>query len=179
MPTARINTGTPRSSHIPPPSISAMERSRRTNTRVKPHDKFAELRALRQSGKKRIDVYQLEQEEDLYEEIDEDEYKKVVRKRLDEDDFVVDDGGEGYVDNGLDDWGNDGGRYDYEDDEEEAAGRKLTAKEKKRKREEQQERKNKQEGELHKYFNKGTTVSAKPKVRRLSTRSGVPGTMIK
>jgi DNA polymerase alpha subunit A len=66
--------------------------------------KFAELRALRESGKKRIDTYQVEQEEDLYEEVDEDGYKKVVRKRLDRDDFVVDDNGEGYADDGREDW---------------------------------------------------------------------------
>ncbi|TGZ79741.1 DNA polymeras-like protein alpha catalytic subunit [Ascodesmis nigricans] len=138
-----------------------MERSRRTNTRVRPHDKFAELRALRESGKKRIDVYELEQEEDLYEEVDEDEYKKVVRKRLDEDDFVVDDGGEGYVDNGMEDWGDEKRRYDS--DEEAEDGRKLTTKEKKRKREEEKERKNKQEGDLHRYFNKNTAATAKPK----------------
>jgi DNA polymerase alpha subunit A len=31
--------------------------------------KFAELRALRESGKKRLDTYQVHQEADLYEEV--------------------------------------------------------------------------------------------------------------
>lgn len=66
--------------------------------------KFAELRALKESGKRRIDTYQVQQEDDLYEEVDEDGYKKVVRERLNQDDFVVDDNGEGYADDGREDW---------------------------------------------------------------------------
>jgi DNA polymerase alpha subunit A len=66
--------------------------------------KFAELRALRESGKKRLDSYQVRQEEDLYEEVDEDGYKKVVRERLNQDDFVIDDNGEGYADDGREEW---------------------------------------------------------------------------
>jgi DNA polymerase alpha subunit A len=66
--------------------------------------RFAELRALRESGKKRLDTYQVQQEEDLYEEVDEEGYKKVVRNRLDQDDFVIDDNGEGYADDGREEW---------------------------------------------------------------------------
>jgi len=66
--------------------------------------KFAELRALRESGKKRLDTYQVHQEADLYEEVDEDGYKKVVRDRLNQDDFVIDDNGEGYADDGREEW---------------------------------------------------------------------------
>jgi len=65
--------------------------------------KFAELRALKQSGKKR--TYEVEQQEDLYEEVDEAGYNKVVRERLNQDDFVVGDNGEGYVDDGREEWG--------------------------------------------------------------------------
>jgi hypothetical protein len=67
-------------------------------------NKFAELRALRQSGKKKFDTYEVDQVADLYEEVDEDSYKKIVRERLNEDDFVVDDNGEGYADDGREDW---------------------------------------------------------------------------
>jgi DNA polymerase alpha subunit A len=66
--------------------------------------KFAELRALRESGKKRLDTYQVHQEADVYEEVDEDGYKKVVRERLNQDDFVIDDNGEGYADDGREEW---------------------------------------------------------------------------
>ena len=66
--------------------------------------RLAELRALRASGKKRLDTYKIEEEQDLYEEVDEEGYKKVVRGRLDRDDFVVDDNGEGYADDGREEW---------------------------------------------------------------------------
>jgi DNA polymerase alpha subunit A len=66
--------------------------------------KFAELRALRASGKKRLDTYEVHQEADVYEEVDEDGYKKVVRDRLNQDDFVIDDNGEGYADDGREEW---------------------------------------------------------------------------
>jgi DNA polymerase alpha subunit A len=65
--------------------------------------RFAELRALRESGKKR--TYEVQQEDDLYEEVDEEGYKKVVRERLNQDDFVIDDNGDsGYADDGREDW---------------------------------------------------------------------------
>lgn len=66
--------------------------------------KFAELRALRQAGKKKFDTYEVEEVENLYEEVDEDGYKKIVRERLNQDDFVVDDNGEGYADDGREEW---------------------------------------------------------------------------
>lgn len=72
--------------------------------RAKQQSALAELRALKQSGKKRIDSYKDAAEDDIYEEVDEEGYKKVVRERLDKDDFVVDDDGIGYADNGQDDW---------------------------------------------------------------------------
>ncbi len=37
----------------------------------------------------------------LYDEVDEDGYKKIVRDRLNQDDLVVDDNGEGYADDGM------------------------------------------------------------------------------
>lgn len=66
--------------------------------------KLAELRALRKAGKKVFDTYQVKDAEQLYEEVDEDGYKKIVRDRLDQDDFVVDDNGEGYADDGREEW---------------------------------------------------------------------------
>ena len=39
--------------------------------------------------------------------MDEDQYKSIVKGRLQRDDFIVDDGIEGYADNGMDDWGQD------------------------------------------------------------------------
>jgi len=66
--------------------------------------KFEELRALRKSGKKAFDTYNVDEVENLYEEVDENQYKKIVRDRLNEDDFVVDDNGEGYADDGREEW---------------------------------------------------------------------------
>lgn len=66
--------------------------------------RLAELRALRESGKTRLSTYKVEEEENLYEEVDEEGYKKVVRARLDQDDFVIDDNGEGYADDGREEW---------------------------------------------------------------------------
>ena len=67
--------------------------------------RLAELKALRASGKTRLSSYQVEEDvENLYDEVDEEGYKKVVRARLDRDDFVVDDNGEGYADDGREEW---------------------------------------------------------------------------
>jgi DNA polymerase alpha subunit A len=73
------------------------------------------LRAARASGKTGFDSYQVEEAEDVYEDVDEEAYKKVVRKRLDQDDFVVDDNGEGYADDGREDWQNEEQAYDDSD----------------------------------------------------------------
>lgn len=66
--------------------------------------KLAELRALRQAGKKAFESYQVEDAANLYDEVDEAGYKEIVRDRLNQDDFVVDDNGEGYADDGREDW---------------------------------------------------------------------------
>lgn len=66
--------------------------------------KLAELKALRQAGKKAFESYQVEDAANLYDEVDEAGYKKIVRDRLNQDDFVVDDNGEGYADDGREDW---------------------------------------------------------------------------
>lgn len=75
--------------------------------------RLAELRNLRATGKKRISTYEVDEGDKLYDEVNEEDYKKVVRKRLDEDDFVVDDNGEGYADDGREEWNDRGssGRY--------------------------------------------------------------------
>lgn len=44
----------------------------------------------------------------------ENDYKKIVRDRLDKDDFIEDDGVGGYADNGMDDWGEDDGDSEEE-----------------------------------------------------------------
>jgi len=81
--------------------------------------RLAELKALRAAGKTRLSTYQVQEEERLYEEVDEERYKKIVRSRLDQDDFVVDDNGEGYADDGREDWDAERRQaYDSESEEE-------------------------------------------------------------
>jgi DNA polymerase alpha subunit A len=55
--------------------------------------------------------------------VDEDTYQKIVKKRFDEEDFVVDDDGQGYVDTGYDDVDDFSGGSD-----EENGGRKRKKK---------------------------------------------------
>lgn len=94
--------------------------------------KLAELKALRAAGKTRMSTYQVEEEEQLYDEVDEDGYKKIVRNRLDQDDFIVDDNGEGYVDDGREEWDDGNNRYRYaatdseEDEQQPAKGKAGT-----------------------------------------------------
>lgn len=71
---------------------------------VNKRDRFAALRALRASGKKAFDSFEVENSGDVYDEVDENQYREILRERLDEDDFVVDDNGEGYADDGREEW---------------------------------------------------------------------------
>jgi hypothetical protein len=61
----------------------------------------------------------------LYDEVTEDQYKSIVRGRLQKDDFVVDDGVTGYMDNGMDDFGE--GDENAESDEDMADKKKKCA----------------------------------------------------
>lgn len=143
--------------------------------------RLAELRALRASKKSRLSTYEVEEDQSLYEEVDEEGYKKVVRARLDRDDFVVDDNGEGYADDGREEWMGER-RYDSASGSEEEvplrgkAGRSvvpffhrngLTVTVAKRKREEDKEKHEKTNHSINKYFSNGPIASApKPKVLR-------------
>ncbi|KAL9104732.1 MAG: hypothetical protein Q9163_000344 [Psora crenata] len=123
--------------------------------------KLTELRALRASGKTRLSTYKVEEEEDLYEEVDEEAYKNVVRARLDQDDFVIDDNGEGYADDGREEWMQER-RYDSASDSMEELPPKGKAA--KRKREEAQDRIEKTNSNINKYFNnKPSAAALKPK----------------
>ncbi|KAL8849005.1 MAG: hypothetical protein Q9221_005966 [Calogaya cf. arnoldii] len=123
---------------------------------------LAELRALRASGKTRLATYQVEEEpESLYEEVDEEGYKKVVRARLDRDDFVVDDNGEGYADDGREEWMDERGYNTASGSDVELP---LKGKAAKRKRDEDREKTEKTNNNINKYFSNGPVASApKPK----------------
>ncbi|KAI4179272.1 MAG: hypothetical protein LQ346_007229 [Caloplaca aetnensis] len=124
--------------------------------------RLAELRALRASGKTRLSTYEVDENvPSLYEEVDEEGYKKVVRARLDQDDFVVDDNGEGYADDGREEW-MDERRYNSASGSE--GELPLKGKAAKRKREEDRERVEKTNKSINKYFSTGPVAAApKPK----------------
>jgi DNA polymerase alpha subunit A len=65
---------------------------------------LAELTAIKKGHGSALDALNFDDDVDVYDNVDDDEYKTLVRKRLDRDDFVVDDNGEGYVDDGREDW---------------------------------------------------------------------------
>ncbi|KAK0558719.1 DNA-directed DNA polymerase alpha catalytic subunit pol1 [Tilletia horrida] len=76
---------------------------------------LAALKAARSGGPapKKDDS---DSDNDIYDEVTEEEYKSIVRGRMMQDDFIEDDDGSGYVDNGQDDW--ERGQQDDEDDED-------------------------------------------------------------
>ncbi|CAI7667748.1 unnamed protein product [Penicillium pancosmium] len=128
-------------------------------------ERLAELKALRASGKKRIDTYEVEEQGDIYEEVDDDGYKKIIRDRLDEDDFVVDDNGAGYADDGREVWNERTAEYDSDDSDELPAQSKAA----KRKREEEKQRKEKINNGISKYFNNGASAASAPKPKPVAT----------
>ncbi|KAK2740212.1 DNA-directed DNA polymerase alpha catalytic subunit pol1 [Myotisia sp. PD_48] len=117
--------------------------------------KLAELRALRASGKKRLTSYEVEETDDIYDQIDEEGYKKLVRRRLDRDDFVVDDNGEGYADDGREEWDDSKQRQSGSESDE----LPLRGKAAKRKREADTQRKANITNGINKYF---SASAAKP-----------------
>ncbi|CUM65230.1 uncharacterized protein PRCAT00002861001 [Priceomyces carsonii] len=82
-------------------------------------EKLRQLREARQAGTSLISYSDDEDETGgIYDEVDEETYRKHKRKQLMNDDFIVDDDGEGYVDNGVDEW-DERSRPAYYSDEEE------------------------------------------------------------
>ncbi|KAF1932683.1 DNA polymerase alpha catalytic subunit A [Didymella exigua CBS 183.55] len=130
--------------------------------------KLAELRALRAAGKTRLSTYEVAEEEDLYDTVDDEGYKKVVRGRLDQDDFVVDDNGEGYVDDGREEWDDGQGRYKYAATDSEEEEERPKGKAAKRKREEDAEKQEKINNGISKYFSAKTAAKA-PKPKPMAT----------
>lgn len=121
---------------------------------------LAQLRAQRAAGKTRLDSYQIEEQGAIYDEVDEDGYKKVVRGRLDEDEFVVDDHGEGYADDGREEWQNERQYYSSDDGDDVP----LKGKAAKRKRDEDREKDERTNHKIMNYFNNGPVAAPKPKV---------------
>ncbi|KAI1358601.1 hypothetical protein F5Y08DRAFT_111128 [Xylaria arbuscula] len=129
-------------------------------------NKLAELRALRASGKKAYDTYELSEEQALYEEVDENEYKKIVRERLNQDDFVVDDNGEGYADDGREDWDR---VHTYESEsEDDLPTAHRDRKSDKRKQKEEKAKRDADDRDISQFFMKGQTAP-QPKSKVIKT----------
>jgi DNA polymerase alpha subunit A len=83
-----------------------------------------QLRELRVTGAKRLTEYSVNEEDALiFDNVPEDEYNAIALKNLREDNFIVDDNGEGYVENGLEDWDNISQHSVSSDEEEERAAK--------------------------------------------------------
>lgn len=94
-------------------------------------EKLAKLRKLQalKNGKQSADDID-EGDDRLYDIIDEDSYRLKKRQELLQDDFVVDDDGEGYVDRGIED-----NEPEYEDSEEDTSKKELVRKKKSKQKE--------------------------------------------
>lgn len=69
-------------------------------------------------------MLKVEEDTDLYDEVTEEQYKAIVRGRLAKDDFVVDDGVGGYMDNGIDEF--EEAEQDAESDEDERPAKGMS-----------------------------------------------------
>ncbi|EIW68554.1 hypothetical protein TREMEDRAFT_31892 [Tremella mesenterica DSM 1558] len=65
-------------------------------------DRFAALKKARKEGG-RLSQWKPGDGE-IYDTVSDEQYRSIVGDRLEKDDFIVDDDGNGYVDNGVDDW---------------------------------------------------------------------------
>ncbi|KAG0046869.1 DNA-directed DNA polymerase alpha catalytic subunit pol1 [Gryganskiella cystojenkinii] len=75
--------------------------SRSKRTAASGSSKFAALKELRTSGRSRLSQYEVQEAEDIYEE--EEDERIIKRLRQDHSNFVEDDDGRGYADDGSDD----------------------------------------------------------------------------
>lgn len=90
--------------------------------------KLEQLRRLKKARSGAISDSDDDNDGVIYDEVDETTYRDHKRKQMMEDDFVVDDDGEGYVDTGADEW-DDSTRPNYDsDDNKPQRKRKAAAK---------------------------------------------------
>ncbi|KAK0553775.1 DNA-directed DNA polymerase alpha catalytic subunit pol1 [Tilletia horrida] len=88
-------------------------------TKAKRLNALAALKAAR-SGAPAPKKDDSDSDNDIYDEVTEEEYKSIVRGRMMQDDFIEDDDGSGYLDNGQDDWEREVGDDDEDGDSEDA-----------------------------------------------------------
>ncbi|EPT01010.1 hypothetical protein FOMPIDRAFT_1030188 [Fomitopsis schrenkii] len=97
-----------------------------TRNRNSKPDKLAGYKRAREGGSR---VLKDDEDVDIYDVVSDEKYHSIVRGRLAKDDFVVDDGVQGYMDNGVDDLEESEGRYESEEEPRgKGKGRKVDAK---------------------------------------------------
>ena len=85
-----------------------MERSRRERKPTARSSALEAMRAAREGGDEARDSrWDMPDEQDVYDEVNEDDYRSMVEKRREREDFVVDDNGFGYYDDGVGNFGMD------------------------------------------------------------------------
>lgn len=123
---------------------------------------LAQLKAARAGKESRFDAYHVEEHAPIYDTVDESGYKAHVRDRMQADDFVDDDDGRGYADNGREESPEP---QQYSSDEDDARPKGKAAK---RKREEAQEKNRRENHQINQYWAKrnapAANQSTKPKV---------------
>lgn len=72
-------------------------------SRATRREKLKQLKEARKAGTSLIG-YEEDYDDAVYDEVDEDTFREHKRNQILNDDFIVDDNGEGYVDNGVDEW---------------------------------------------------------------------------
>lgn len=93
-------------------------------SRIAKKDKLKKLREFRRTG---TIAGSDDEDNAIYDEVDEETFRQHKRDQLMNDDFIVDDNGEGYIDNGADEW-DDASRPNYYSDEEEPQKKKKAPK---------------------------------------------------
>ncbi|KAJ3412036.1 DNA-directed DNA polymerase alpha catalytic subunit pol1 [Chytridiales sp. JEL 0842] len=87
------------------------------------------LKRIRETGESALSAYEVKEDKAIYEEVTDADYNAIMQKRMEEDDFVVDDDGRGYADYGND-FGDDNENESESEAEEDdtAAGKRKRAK---------------------------------------------------
>lgn len=131
-------------------------------------DKLKLLREARKTGKN-LDVSDVEEDEGIYDEVDDETFRAHKRHQMMNDDFIVDDDGEGYVDNGVDEWdARSRPKYYSEDEEdEEEEGETGDGSKKRRKRKDKKPAKVAKTSQINNFFKpRGFEVNSKPKPKK-------------
>lgn len=132
-------------------------------SKLSKREQLKALREARSSG--RSAAFSDEADGTIYDEVDEDTYRQHKRDQLMNDDFIVDDNGEGYVDNGADEW-DEASRPNYSSDEDDESLNKSKKRSRHGARSLQRPTKMTKSHEISNFFKTGSTL---PNTKKLDT----------